>query len=90
VSYDITSNKLRRKIEKTLKNFGQRMQKSVFLCGLAAEQLARLIEALQHVLTQWNALQESSDSIILTGPLLENNINFLLGNSCILQDYVIY
>ena len=32
VSYDITSNKLRRKIAKELENYGVRVQYSVFEC----------------------------------------------------------
>ena len=34
VSYDITSNKLRRKIAKELENYGIRVQYSVFECDL--------------------------------------------------------
>jgi len=90
VSYDITSNKLRRKIEKTLKNFGQRMQKSVFLCALAGEQLSSMTITLQQLLTCMIALQENGDSVAITGPIHEKNFSFLLGNPCILQDYMIY
>ena len=90
VSYDITSNKLRRKIEKALKNFGQRMQKSVFLCALAGEQLSNMTITLQQLLTGMISLQESGDSVAITGPIHEKNFSFLLGNSCMLQDYMIY
>ncbi|MDR1465480.1 MAG: CRISPR-associated endonuclease Cas2 [Oscillospiraceae bacterium] len=86
----ITSNKLRRKIEKALKNFGQRMQKSVFLCTLGAEKLTSLSNVLQRLLERLSDLQESSDSVVVTGPLHEKNVNYLLGNPCILEDYVIY
>ena len=34
ISYDITSNKLRRKIAKELENYGIRVQYSVFECNL--------------------------------------------------------
>ena len=34
ISYDITSNKLRRKIAKELENYGIRVQYSVFECSL--------------------------------------------------------
>jgi len=90
VSYDITSNKLRRNIEKTLKNFGQRMQKSVFLCVLAGEQLSSMTITLQQLLTSMIALQESGDSVAITGPIHGKSFKFLLGNSCILQDYMLY
>ena len=90
VSYDITSNKLRRKIEKALKNFGQRMQKSVFLCVLAGDQPNGMATALQHLLTNMIALQETGDSIVITGPICEKNFSFLLGNPCILKEYVLY
>ena len=90
VSYDITSNKLRRKIEKALKNFGQRMQKSVFLCTLAPGQLKSMEDTLLLLLTHWSALQESTDSVIVTGPIERKNIKYLLGNPCLLEDFVIY
>ena len=90
VSYDITSNKLRRKIEKALKNFGQRMQKSVFLCTLSPEQLKSMEDTLQLLLTHWIALQESSDSVIVAGSIDRKNIRYSLGNPCLLEDFVIY
>ena len=90
VSYDITNNKLRRKIEKTLKNYGRRMQKSTFLCALAGDQLRSMTDTLYYLLTSMIVLQACSDSVAITGPVPEKNFSFLFGNSCILQDYMIY
>ena len=90
VSYDISNNKLRRKLEKTLKNHGQRIQKSVFLCALAAEQLNALNTTLRCLLSLLSVLQESGDSIVISGPFKEKNVNFLLGNPCVVQSHVIY
>jgi len=90
VSYDITSNKLRRKIEKALKNFGQRIQKSVFFCVLEGDQLNNMTAALQHLLANMIALQEIGDSVVIAGPVHEKNFSFLLGNSCISKKYVLY
>lgn len=50
VSYDISSNKLRRKVAKELENYGIRVQYSVFECDLEParymELYARMIELM--------------------------------------------
>jgi CRISPR-associated protein Cas2 len=49
VVYDITANGERRRVEKVLKDFGFRIQKSVFECRLdrrAKEELIRILEKL--------------------------------------------
>ena len=49
VVYDITANGERRRVEKVLKDFGFRIQKSVFECRMdrrAKEELIRILENL--------------------------------------------
>ena len=41
VCYDISSDKLRRKIDSCMKDFGARLQYSIFLCRLDAEDVLR-------------------------------------------------
>ena len=42
VSYDIEKTKIRNKIAKTLENYGERVQYSVFECRITAKQLDEL------------------------------------------------
>ncbi len=51
VSYDITSNKLRRKIAKELENYGIRVQYSVFECTLDKERYDELYSKLLRLMT---------------------------------------
>lgn len=46
VSYDITNDKLRRKIAKEMENYGIRVQYSVFECDLKVEKYAELYAKL--------------------------------------------
>ena len=46
VSYDITSNKLRRKIAKELENYGVRVQYSVFECSLDSSRFNEMYKKL--------------------------------------------
>lgn len=46
VSYDISSNKLRRKIAKELENYGIRVQCSVFECDLDNERYQEMYQKL--------------------------------------------
>ena len=48
VSYDVTDDRRRRQVHKTLKNFGRPVQYSAFECILEAKDLAQL----QHALTR--------------------------------------
>ncbi len=50
VSYDIKDDKRRGRIFKTLKNFGQWMQYSVFECELEKMQFLKLKDRLDHVI----------------------------------------
>ncbi len=47
VSYDVVDDKRRGKVHKTLKNFGARVQYSVFECQLDANELKRLQRRLR-------------------------------------------
>jgi CRISPR-associated protein Cas2 len=58
VSYDIHDDKRRNRIHKVLKNFGERIQFSVFECDLTKEQLLRM----QHMLTRI-IKEEDQDSV---------------------------
>jgi CRISPR-associated protein Cas2 len=50
VSYDIVDDKRRARICKTLKNFGRRVQYSVFECNLDSDALGRLAERLSRLI----------------------------------------
>ena len=58
VSYDIADDKRRSRIFKTLKNFGQWMQYSVFECELEKMQFLKLKDRLDHLIDA-----EEDDSI---------------------------
>ena len=53
ISYDITSNKLRRKIAKELENYGIRVQYSVFECNIDKTRLkevyAKMVNLMKEV-----------------------------------------
>jgi len=49
-SYDIKDNKRRGKVANTLKNYGERVQYSVFECILDRDKLRRMIEAINKVI----------------------------------------
>ena len=50
ISYDITSNKLRRKIAKELENFGIRVQYSVFECNIDKPRFKEVYAKLIHLM----------------------------------------
>jgi CRISPR-associated protein Cas2 len=52
VSYDIHDDKRRNRIHKVLKNFGERIQFSVFECDLTKEQLLRMQHALNRIIKE--------------------------------------
>jgi CRISPR-associated protein Cas2 len=52
VSYDIHDDKRRNRIHKVLKNFGERIQFSVFECDLTKEQLLRMQHALKPIIEE--------------------------------------
>ena len=91
VSYDITSNKLRRKIEKTLKNYGFRIQYSIFQCIGDKEKMAGVLDALGGVLKTHERYVTDSDSIIVIGGIGEGKMSYILGEEHQnLAQYLIY
>jgi CRISPR-associated protein Cas2 len=52
VSYDIHDDKRRTRVHKALKNFGERIQFSVFECDLTKEQLLRMQHTLQCIIKE--------------------------------------
>ena len=57
VSYDITSNKLRRKIAKELENYGIRVQYSVFECDI---DVSRFNEMYKDIIRLMENVEEGS------------------------------
>jgi CRISPR-associated protein Cas2 len=58
VSYDIYDDKRRTRVHKLLKNFGERIQFSVFECDLTKEQLVDVQHALLRIIKE-----EDQDSV---------------------------
>jgi len=80
VLYDITSQKLRRKIDKAMKDFGHRLQYSVFLCKLDDCRLAQCREKLQNVIDAHSSLRKESDSVVLFHHMNSTSAHFILGS----------
>ena len=91
VCYDITSNKLRRKIDKAMKDFGVRLQYSLFLCRLDADGVRRCRDKLETVLAQYHTEKEPGDSIIILERLHSDSATSLLGKglASAMQNYSI-
>jgi len=79
VCYDITSNKLRRKIDKCMKDFGIRIQCSVFLCRLDAGGVKRCRGKLLRILDRFATEKEPADSLIIFERLHPDSADCLLG-----------
>jgi CRISPR-associated endonuclease Cas2 len=90
ILYDITNNKLRRKIEKTLRDYGVRLQYSVFECRLDANLRSELREKLTDITETHRKLVKENDSIIVIDGLSQKNFTFLLKKACVSNNYVIY
>jgi CRISPR-associated endonuclease Cas2 len=71
VSYDIHDDKRRNRIHKVLKNFGERIQFSVFECDLTKEQLLRMQHALKRIIKEED--QDSVRSIIYVTAVSERS-----------------
>ena len=50
ISYDITSNKIRRRIAKELENYGIRVQYSVFECNVDKARLKEVYTKMVHLM----------------------------------------
>jgi CRISPR-associated endonuclease Cas2 len=90
VSYDFTSNKLRRRIDKMLKNYGTRLQCSVFSCNLTAVQVEELTEKLKALINKFREFHKPCDSLVVIGGLTSGNLNFIVGEECNLKDFMVY
>jgi len=90
VTYDISSNKLRRKVDKALKNYGIRIQKSVFACSLNKDQLFKMKIKLRNVTSIDPNLNSPDDSLIVIGNISSKEVYYLSGNNCITSNYMIY
>jgi CRISPR-associated endonuclease Cas2 len=79
VCYDIASDRLRRRIEKCLKDFGTRLQFSVFMCRLDAGGAARCRASLQKVLDLHAVECMPNDSLIIFERFQPSIADSLLG-----------
>ena len=52
VSYDIVNDRRRSKIANTLKNYGERVQYSVFECILERDKIKRMVEAVNKLINK--------------------------------------
>ena len=77
VSYDITNNKLRRKVEKILCNYGLRLQYSVFRCSLSPDKAEEMRAVLADILIAYDTLVEKTDSLVIIGGFSLPNMDFL-------------
>jgi CRISPR-associated protein Cas2 len=73
VSYDIPDDRRRVKIAKTLEDFGERVQYSVFECDLEQEHLERLQRRLEKLVTE----EEDSVRFYLLCARCENSVEVL-------------
>ena len=90
VTYDFSKNKIRRKIEKMLKNYGVRMQKSVFKCSLHSKQADELSAEAVLLCSQNKSLCRDRDSLVMIGGLTAQKIDTLLGKRCSSNEFMIY
>ena len=65
VCYDISNDKLRRNIDNCMKNFGVRLQYSVYICRLDANGVSRCREKLYKVIKKYHKEKETNDSLII-------------------------
>lgn len=79
--YDISSNKLRRKIEKKLCDYGFRLQFSVFAIASGTASFLRLKKDLSEILERNPSLQERSDSILYTRLGSANDLYAIAGEA---------
>ena len=85
VLYDITNHKLRRRIDKAMKDFGIRLQFSVFLCRLDADGIARCYDKLRKVIIENRSYKSDSDSVIIVQRINCDSVSCILGNEGVLN-----
>lgn len=82
IAYDISDNKKRTQITKTLSDYGVRIQKSVFECLLNNEQKNDLLFKLRLVIKKY---PDNADSLIVMEDIREDQIRYLQGTNLFLS-----
>lgn len=91
VVYDITAPKFRRIIEKTLRNYGKRVQYSVFEFSLDKKIYGKMLEELKEIYNDYNlsrvkrSVKQKKKSIII----YKMNLNILESKICLDKNDVI-
>lgn len=83
VSYDISSNKLRNKVAKKLKNYGKRVQFSVFECDIDTKDYKRMYQDLLELTFD---LKDGSVRIYQLDMIHEKKL-IVLGNANYIAEY---
>lgn len=78
ICYDITNDKLRNRINKTMKDYGIRLQYSVFICRLDSDSLISCKDSLMKILSHHRENKEPGDSIIILEHLHPAHVTCLL------------
>lgn len=89
ICYDISSNRRREKISKELKNYGQRIQYSVFRCDISRQ---RLLELYKKLLRLTDGMEEGSIVFYKVCAKCEEEkiqIGYLLNESVLRDDEII-
>ena len=81
---------MRGKIEKTLKNYGFRIQYSIFQCISNKDKVSQVLFSLEKVLKTYSRFVTDNDSIIIIGGIGDEKINYILGEAQNLAQYSIY
>jgi len=89
VAYDITNNKLRRKIEKLLCDYGVRLQYSVFRCVPRSGDISELRMKLCEVISKNRERLLKSDSVVIIGGLGNDDFDFLAGIPCNAKNFMV-
>ncbi|MFZ5570184.1 MAG: CRISPR-associated endonuclease Cas2 [Thermodesulfobacteriota bacterium] len=85
VSYDIPDDKRRLKIAKTIKDFGDRVQYSVFECILDADLLEKMVDRLGKIVEE----EEDSVRIYAMCAQCEKTIQ-IIGKGCVTEEQDVY
>ena len=80
VCYDFTNNRVRRKVEKALCDYGVRVQYSLFACRLNAEQLMQLRAKLTELLEVFRDKLITTDSVVMLDRLPYETIDTVFGH----------
>lgn len=76
IFYDITNNRKRLKISKTLENYGERIQKSVFKCNLSERNFSILTDKLSQIIEDFEEYS-GEDSLLIFRKAHTDDIFFL-------------